>query len=274
MESPRHAELHNLPSLNIHCVLNSCIPHQSPSLSMSAHSTPIPDNIHAKIATLRALIDADIHVLFVEIDALIHKDLYQHPVLKSVFSGMVLDMAISSVTVSISIIASLSNMRTKLVFKMIEENWRKNRHVGQISWHTMLENASSSAVGKEVPALTWSPLDDCLFAEILPSSQNHDGCEVEHEKVYSHHLTALAFAKKAERLNEFYERESSAPIIVYVSGYTGSTDHHTMSLFSKVNIPQVPLPGHSFFITNINELKDRARTAGWHPLDISVEGFI
>ena len=272
-ESQSFAELHNLPSLSIHCVLNSCIPYQSSSSSMGTHSIPVPDNINAKTSTLRALIEAGIHVLFVEMDVLIYKDLYQHPMIKRVFSGMELDMAMSSLTVSVGIIASLSNVRTKLFFNLLEENWRKSRHGDHILWHSMLENAGSSAAGKEVPALTWLPLDDCLFAEILPAGQNRNICKVKQERVHSHHLTALAPATKTERFNEFYNRESSAPIIAYVSGYTGSTDPHSVSLVSKVNIPQVPLPGHSFFITNINELKDRVRTAGWRPLHISVDDF-
>jgi len=281
-ESQAFAELHKLPSLSIKCILSSCNVHQSSSSSLIG--APAASH-HIKISTLRALIDAGIHVLFVEMDILIYKDLYLHPVIDSVFSKMAPDMAVSSLpSGSIGIIASLSNMRTKLAFKVMEENEKKNRHGDQILWGSILggansaysaNSANSSPAGKDAPAysLDWSTLDTCLFAEILPSGQNHDACKVKQDEIYSHHLTALIPAKKTEKLFEFYERESSAPVIAFVSGYTGSIDPHSVSLISKVNIPQAPLPGHSYFITNINELKHRVHKAGWRPLHISVDGF-
>jgi len=269
-ESQAFADLHNLPSLSIHCVLNSCNLHQSAS---SALTRAPAESIHVKTSTLRALIDAGAHVLFVEMDTLIYKDPYLHPMIKSIFSKMEPDVAVSRLTSGgIGIIAS--NERTKLVFKIMEENGKKNGHDDQNLWNFMLANANDASVGKDMPhRLAWSTLDACLFAEILPLGQNHDACKVKQDEVYSHELASLTDAQKTERLTEFYVPESSAPVIAYVTGYTGSIDPHSMSLISKVSIPHPPLPGHSFFITNIKELKHRAHKAGWRPLHISVEGF-
>ena len=73
-ESEEYAKYNKLPYLTLTCLLNDCAPFQlneevpkPTQMGRSLIRFQVPSNIHVKISLVRAVIDADVHLLFAEV---------------------------------------------------------------------------------------------------------------------------------------------------------------------------------------------------------------
>ena len=184
----------------------------------------VPSNIHVLLSSLHALSEANVTLLFVDMDVLLLRRLDDHPQLGLAVqrtTGSWPDILISGHAhhprVNIGLMLLRATAATRAFLRELEAAWRRTHGWDQALFDALLHNhdtlppgrtrySDAIAVARVAPRLMWRKLDACAFAEcgLCPHGQcagrfgsltRHE-CALPPAQVYTWHLTALNLSAK------------------------------------------------------------------------------